>query len=476
MLKKTVISKILKCFPSLEAFLLKLKRRFFLPKECFTKNEAGFLELNPAFYPQTLINFYHALIPLYAPTCHKKAKQCLQKALENRKHYTPENLQSFQLFIDISALVELDFGTGIQRVVRNILSEFLAHPPKNYRVQPVYANREAIYRHTESHQPIDVFPGDIFLGLDLAARWTNRYWDTFDLIKAYGGKLYFIIYDILPVQHPQFFSFKLKLVFKTWLKQICTQADGVVCISQAVANELVDWLQKNPSSRQKSLKIGWFHLGAEMDEANKTSVNKTEVFDQNLNQNLNAKSILMVGTVEPRKDYTLALAAFNDLWKQDEDINLIIVGKQGWKIDKLIKILKRHPQKNIHLFWFEKASDALLLKLYQSCQGLLMTSQCEGFGLPLIEAARHNLPILARDIPVFREVAQEHVRYFPFNATAAEIAEIIKMWLIDINKENAPLSKNMPWLSWSQSMKQLTQVIIDDHWYTFIHPKNYTLR
>lgn len=472
MSKKTFISTILKGFPSLEAFLLKLKRRYFLPKGSFKKNDAGFLEPSSSLYAPTLIDFYKEIIPLYKPTCHRNAKKCLRKALEKRKNYTPEDSRFFQLFIDISALVELDFGTGIQRVVRNILSEFLAHPPNNYRIQPVYANRDAIYRHTDSHHPIDVFPGDIFLGLDLSARWTNRYWETFDLIKAYGGKLYFIIYDILPVQYPQFFSFKLKKVFKTWLKQICTQADGVVCISKAVANELQDWLQKNSPSRQKDLKIGWFHLGAEMDKGNKSL--ETESFDQYPLQCLSEKSILMVGTVEPRKDYALALAAFEHLWQQGEKINFIIVGKPGWKNDQLINLLKEHSQKDIRLFWFENASDALLLKLYQSCQGLLMTSQCEGFGLPLIEAARHNLPILARDIPVFREVAKEYIRYFPFNVTAVEIAEIIKMWLIDINKENEPLSKNMPWLSWSQSMEQLTQVIIYDNWYTFIRPKNHT--
>ena len=42
----------------------------------------------------------------------------------------------------------------------------------------------------------------------------------------------------------------------------------------------------------------------------------------------------------------------------------------------------------------------------------LVASEGEGFGLPLIEAARHKPPIIARDIAVFREVANGHVLYF----------------------------------------------------------------
>ena len=43
---------------------------------------------------------------------------------------------------------------------------------------------------------------------------------------------------------------------------------------------------------------------------------------------------------------------------------------------------------------------------------LIAASECEGFGLPLIEAARQGLPVIARDIPVFREVAGDHAFYY----------------------------------------------------------------
>ncbi|MDZ7598485.1 MAG: glycosyltransferase [Desulfobacterales bacterium] len=58
------------------------------------------------------------------------------------------------------------------------------------------------------------------------------------------------------------------------------------------------------------------------------------------------------------------------------------------------------------MFWLQGISDEYLEQVY-ACACLVAASLNEGFGLPLIEAARHRVPIIARDIPVFREVAAD---------------------------------------------------------------------
>jgi glycosyltransferase involved in cell wall biosynthesis len=99
--------------------------------------------------------------------------------------------------------------------------------------------------------------------------------------------------------------------------------------------------------------------------------------------------------------------------------NLIIVGKPGWLPEALTTRLSTHPQLDRQLFWVQSASDEYLEKIYAAARCLIAASEAEGFGLPLIEAARHGLPIIARDIPVFREVAQEHALYFAGDDGAA---------------------------------------------------------
>jgi glycosyltransferase involved in cell wall biosynthesis len=77
-----------------------------------------------------------------------------------------------------------------------------------------------------------------------------------------------------------------------------------------------------------------------------------------------------------------------------------------------------------------------------------------GFGLPLIEAAQHKLSIIARDIPVFREVAGEHAFYF--NATEPEqLSQSLEQWLDLYANNRHPRSDAMPWMTWEQSETQL---------------------
>jgi glycosyltransferase involved in cell wall biosynthesis len=86
---------------------------------------------------------------------------------------------------------------------------------------------------------------------------------------------------------------------------------------------------------------------------------------------------------------------------------------------------------------------------------LIAASEGEGFGLPLIEAAQKKIPIIARDIPVFKEVAGKHAYYFENSKEPEVITETIKEWL-DLYKEGKhPSSDDMPWLTWEESAKQL---------------------
>ncbi|MDC6657870.1 glycosyltransferase, partial [Leclercia adecarboxylata] len=103
-------------------------------------------------------------------------------------------------------------------------------------------------------------------------------------------------------------------------------------------------------------------------------------------------SILMVGTLEPRKGYTQALAAFTELWNEGVELNLVIVGREGWRdlpdeqrrdIPELIRQLRHHPEREQRLFWLDGISDEFLEKIYAAADGLLAASLDEGFGLPL---------------------------------------------------------------------------------------------
>ena len=146
----------------------------------------------------------------------------------------------------------------------------------------------------------------------------------------------------------------------------------------------------------------------------------------------------------------------------------MIVGPEGWgpvpvhlrrNIPEIVEALRDHPELGKRLFWLEGISDEYLERVYAASVCLIAASENEGFGLPLIEAARHRLPILARDIPVFREVAGKHASYFSGKGPK-DLARAVKDWLALFAQDRHPRSDDLPWLTWAQSAERLKQILM----------------
>lgn len=377
-----------------------------------------------------------------------------------------------QLLVDLSVLIEKDDKSGIQRVVRSVLAALRQAPPAGFRVETVYdAGGHYAYARrfgagpadAEADEPVALRPGDIFLGLDLCPNHVPANGAIYEDMRRHGAQVYFVVYDLLPILRPELFSAGAKPWFERWLTTVAGAADGLLCISRAVADELLDWLEQAEIRRPGQLRIGYFHLGADI-EASAPSFGVTPEEAALLDTIVRRPALLMVGTLEPRKMQAQALDACELLWRRGVEVNLVIVGKPGWMTEQLAARLAEHPERGARLFWFERASDETLQELYRRAAALLAASVAEGFGLPLIEAAQHRLALIARDIPVFREVAGEHAYYFSAGG-AAELADALAAWLELRARGAAPASDALPWLNWAESSEQILRAITQQHWY-----------
>jgi glycosyltransferase involved in cell wall biosynthesis len=164
----------------------------------------------------------------------------------------------------------------------------------------------------------------------------------------------------------------------------------------------------------------------------------------------------MVGTLEPRKRHAQVLDAFELLWEQGLEVELHIVGRRGWLVDQLIERLTQHPRSGQQLVWREDASDEELAEGYASSSALISASAGEGFGLPLIEAARYGLPIIARDLPVFREILGENAFYFSGNE-AHDLAQALEQWLLAESRGDTITPHAIEFQSWPDSAAQILQ-------------------
>ncbi len=164
-------------------------------------------------------------------------------------------------------------------------------------------------------------------------------------------------------------------------------------------------------------------------------------------------TFLMVGTIEPRKGYAEVLDAFEKLWDAGEKAELWIVGKQGWKAEQLAARLESLSAVR-PLTWYRSIPDDELEDLYRNAECLIAASLDEGFGLPLVEAAHHGLYLIARDIPVFREVCGDSATYF-----SSQLPNVLKSWLRDYRRGKARGSADLVQTSWDESVQTLLSEI-----------------
>jgi len=392
-----------------------------------------------------------------------------------------------RLLLDVSATCRHDLKTGIERVARALLLALYEAAPAGYRVEPVYLDNTTgrwQYRAARRYMvsllqgPPDVLDdetieperGDILLTLDLSGGALVQAVEQ-GLYTEYRGRgvaLHAMVYDLLPVRMPHVFPQGAAESHAQWLRAI-SGFDGAVCISAAVGKDLAEWRDEDgiKDVSYAPYRISWLHLGA--DVANSVPSSGLPKNAEQILQSLQVRpSFLMVGTIEPRKGYDQALDAFDQLWRQGVDANLVIVGKEGWTglpnemrrgIPETTKRLRQHPERNKRLFWLEGISDEYLEKVYAAGACLLAASWGEGFGLPLIEAAQHGLPLIVRDIPVFREVARNQAFYFKA-ANGDELAQAIRIWLGERLEKNVPDSNGLKSMSWEACAGKLLQVLL----------------
>ena len=375
-----------------------------------------------------------------------------------------------RILVDVSHISELDHQTGIQRVVHNIVRWMYCSDRAGFDVVAVrlehgrlveatdWLREEGLIDDAEAQcGAVEPRWGDTLLMLDSSWSKIDAMLPVFEAVRRAFGTIVTVVYDILPVRFPDAFVEGGSAWFAGWLDKALVASDRCLFISATVRDDVVRYAQERGSRLPP--RLGVFHLGC--DIAMPPAESKPRVRQATVR-----KTLLMVGTIEPRKNHELALDAFERLWQRGSEASLCIAGKPGWGVDKLVERLKRHPENGRRLFLIDDPDDGELAALYRGCAGLLLASRGEGFGLPLIEAAQFGLPILASDIPVFREIAGAHATYFPLG-TPEQLAVVLESWL-GAPQGSVPQSTAMPRLTWEQSAEQLLDIVLGNRWYKIV--------
>jgi glycosyltransferase involved in cell wall biosynthesis len=373
--------------------------------------------------------------------------------------------------------------TGIQRCTQKILEALYNFLPAHWTIKKVlglnqfegfiYADDFIEKKNIQHIKPVE---GDIFLSTLLNLNMSDKLISAIKTYKDNNVNVNFISYDILPIIRPDFFegvidhvrsnnkaanfSNSIALneqdnfteIFSLWLRFVVSNSNNIHCISSVTKNNLKEWILKNHLEISQTSRLHTIPMAAERIKSGNPEPYIATLFKKD------AIKFLMVGTIERRKGHEFILKCFTKLWEKGANISLMWAGTEGWPDNKLTNTFKNHPLLGTSFFYFDYVSDSDLSFLYESSDALISASEDEGFGLPNIEASRYNLSIIARDIPIFREVCGDHAFFFPDTNDEDLFITYLEKWLLLYASGNAPRSE----LNNTKTWGDVAQAILDN--------------
>lgn len=304
---------------------------------------------------------------------------------------------------ETQSLEGLTYVTGVQRVVREAhvaMTDALA--PRGIRIAPLHSLEAPRHRgHLRnpylasdpvlSQEPVTPEEVDAYLFLDLHLNASFRRVHMARQIRprpAIG-----LVHDVLPILSPQWWPDDPQRVFRIYTQQLLRVCDHVVVTSQKSHDDL--------------LSLGWEVPG----ELHVIPLGST--FRQRAPEAApdGRMSLLYVSTVEARKGHDILLEAFDLLRRRGSDVDLTIVGREGWLDTDIAERLRQHPDFGGRLTWLVSPDDLTVSTVARRCSIGVFPSADEGFGLFLEEGLAHGLKMVVSDIPAFRERTMPNVSF-----------------------------------------------------------------
>lgn len=368
-----------------------------------------------------------------------------------------------KIYIDVSNLMTVDFVTGIQRVVREVvvrmlkedsLETILLVSPRGQEHFYILDNEKFfdffVFDKGEKNQCVtnktcdlkSIEAGSVFFDIDSVWSSHKRRSSLLPELKSNGIKIAVFIHDIIPITHPQYCHENTMFFFMNYLAAYLQYADIILTSTQSTLDAINTLIEKLELPPVKGF-VTWLgsDFAAKRDKDTHISYEARTVARK-------GKYILCVGTIEPRKNHKFLLDAF-DKKLADLEINLVFAGRIGWNVEDLEQRIQSHPLKDRKLFHLSGQNDASIDFLYRNAYLVAFPTYEEGFGLPMIEAIERNCVLVASNIPVLKEIGRDFCDYFnPYNPD--ELISLVEKYLnspsVYANKRNN--LKNYNSVSW----------------------------
>ncbi len=203
-----------------------------------------------------------------------------------------------------------------------------------------------------------------------------------------------LIHDLIPITHPQFCRQGEAERHARRISNALSSASGIIVNSRATEQDVRQFSRDNDLPMPPCI-VAWLGTDRALETATPLAKPSKRPY------------FAMVGTIEARKNHLLILRLWAELLDRlgDQAPQLVVIGQRGWEADRAIAILDHLGPLSGHVRELARCDDATMNQLVAGAQAMLMPSFVEGFGLPLAEALARGVPVIASDLPVFREIA-----------------------------------------------------------------------
>lgn len=378
------------------------------------------------------------------------------------------------IYIDVTNLMEVEYVTGIQRVVREVVLRLIKRNNlnvillRNTSKTEYYAilDNDRFYDFffkkngekqniltNETCNIMNLSAKDVFFDIDSVWNSRNKRSLLLKRLKENGVKLAVYIYDIIPITHPQYCHENTVFNFLNYIGAYLQYADIIIASAQSTLDEINSLLQQLGLNEIPGY-VSW--LGSDFAE---TGNAEDEIDEKVIKAVSHGKYVLAVGTIEPRKNHKLLIDAF-DLGLFREGVNLIFAGRIGWNVEELEKRIKYHKEIGKRFFFFEGLNDATIDYLYRNAFFVGFPTYNEGFGLPIIEAFQRNTPVIASDCKVLREVGEDYALYFEQD-DPKDFYKLVKIYLNNeelYNELKEKIKRYVPF-AWDQTTEKIENAL-----------------
>ena len=217
-------------------------------------------------------------------------------------------------------------------------------------------------------------------------------------LQRSGLKPLFFVHDLIPLTHPEYCRAGESGRHRVRMDTVLTSGHGVIVNSIATLDELAAYAKENDLSLPPA-------VVAPLAPAQLPVLVAAPP--------LNKPYFVMLGTIEPRKNHSLLLQVWRQLIERlgEAAPRLVIIGQRGWECENVVDLLERCEALQGFVFEHPACTDVELASWLQHAQALLFPSFTEGYGMPLVEALALGVPVIASDLPVFREIAGDIPEY-----------------------------------------------------------------